>query len=214
MINESVEAFHHREIAAAGRELWVPVLDRTPTLVLGSSQPETTIDMARCSERGVDVVRRRTGGGAVLVSSDDLVWFDLVIDRDDPLWSNDVARAFEWVGRACARALEGFGLRTSMHTGRHVATPLSPAICFAGLGAGELSVDGRKVVGISQRRTRTHARFQVAVLVRWSGARYAELLAIPDSERDDVAARLEAAATGLDLEPSALLDRVERTLPR
>ena len=40
-------------------------------------------------------------------------------------------------------------------------------MCFAGLGPGEVTVDGRKVVGISQRRTRAAARFQCVVLERW-----------------------------------------------
>ena len=213
LVNESVEAFHHRAITAEGRELWVPVLDSRPTLVLGSSQPETTIDAERCAARGVEVVRRRTGGGAVLVSAADLVWFDLVIDRDDPLWTDDVARAFEWVGRTCATALAGFGIATSMHTGRHRSTPLSPSICFAGLGAGELTHRDRKLVGISQRRTRTHARFQVAVLRRWDPAAHADLLAVPEASRSQIATDLAPVAIGVDLAPVDVLNAVADALP-
>jgi hypothetical protein len=50
-------------------------------------------------------------------------------------------------------------------------------VCFAGLAAGEVIVDGAKVVGISQRRTRAGARFQCSVPLRWDAARHAELLA-------------------------------------
>ena len=213
LVNESVEAFHHRAIDAEGRALWVPVLDPRPTLVLGSSQPEATIDAQRCAARGIEVVRRRTGGGAVLVSSADLVWFDLVIDRDDPLWTDDVAQAFEWVGHSCATALAGFGITTSMHTGRHRTTPLSPSVCFAGLGAGELTHQDRKLVGISQRRTRTHARFQVAVLRRWDAGAHADLLAVSDASRAAVAAELDRAAVGVDLDIDDLLDAVVAALP-
>ena len=54
-------------------------LTTAPTLVLGSTQSIESIDVDRCDELGIDIVRRRSGGGAVLVSDDDLVWFDLVI---------------------------------------------------------------------------------------------------------------------------------------
>lgn len=210
---ESVEAFHHRSFEPDRRELWIPALDDHRTLVLGSSQDASTVDLARCAERGVEVARRRTGGGAVLVSVDDLVWFDLIIGRDDPLWTDDVGRAFEWVGVACAATLQEFGVETEMHTGRHLTTVHSPSICFAGLGAGELTTDGRKLVGISQRRTRTHARFQVAVLRRWSGPEHADLLAIQDAERTQLGIELDALATGIDVEPSAMIDAIHRALP-
>ena len=62
------------------------------------------------------------------------------------------------------------------------------AVCFAGLGPGEVTVDGRKVVGISQRRTRAWARFQCAALGRWDPAALAELLVgVPADEIADAA---------------------------
>jgi lipoate-protein ligase A len=38
---------------------------RPPTLSLGYSQDPATVDWERCSARGVDVVRRQTGGGGI-----------------------------------------------------------------------------------------------------------------------------------------------------
>ncbi len=40
------------------------------------------------------------------------------------------------------------------------SSPWSSMVCFDGVGAGEVLVDGRKLVGISQRRTRHAARLQ------------------------------------------------------
>ena len=57
-----------------------------------------------------------------------------------------------------------------VHRGGLVATPWSRQVCFAGLGPGEVTVAGRKVVGVAQRRTRHGARFQVAALLRWDPA--------------------------------------------
>jgi hypothetical protein len=51
-------------------------------------------------------------------------------------------------------------------------------VCFAGLGPGEVTVDGRKAVGIAQRRTRAGSLFQCAVPLRWDGARLARALVL------------------------------------
>ena len=56
-------------------------------------------------------------------------------------------------------------------------------VCFAGVGTGEVSVGDRKLVGLSQRRTRTGARFQCLVHLAWEPDRWWPLV------REDRAAR-------------------------
>ncbi len=87
------------------------------------------------------------------------LWVDVVLPAGDPLWVDDVRRSSLWLGRAWASLLGG-----TVFDGPFVRTPLSDVWCFAGLGPGEVTVDGRKVVGISQRRTRDWALFQCAAL--------------------------------------------------
>ena len=41
----------------------------------------------------MDVVRRRSGGGAVLVGAGEQVWVEVWIPRDDALWDDDVIRS-------------------------------------------------------------------------------------------------------------------------
>ena len=61
-----------------------------------------------------------------------------------------------------------------------IRTAWSAAVCFAGVGPGEvLGAAGAKVVGISQRRTRTWARFQTMVHLRWRPELVAALVAPP-----------------------------------
>ena len=102
-----------------------------PALVLGSTQPLLV------PSSSIEVVRRRSGGGAVLVGPDEVVWVDVFLPAGDPLWSHDVGQAFYWLGDAWAAAL-GVG---SVHRGGLVTTPLSRVVCFAGVGPGEV-VDG------------------------------------------------------------------------
>jgi lipoate-protein ligase A len=135
--------------------------------------------------RDIDVVRRRSGGGAVLVEPGDIVWIDVVVPRGDELWDDDVGRAFWWLGDLWARTLASLGVPDpQVHRGPLVTTPLSPLVCFAGLGPGEVTVDGRKAVGIAQRRTREGALFQCAVPLAWNRERLAELLGLERLDTD------------------------------
>lgn len=168
-----------------------------PVLVLGSSQADDVVDRTRVAERGVDVARRRSGGSAVLVEPGSAVWIDVTIPAGDPLWHNDVGRAFHWLGAAWAEVLESSGVAGRFYDGPMRRTPWSAWVCFAGLGPGEVTVDGRKVVGLSQRRVREAVLFQCCVALRWQPERLLDLLALDDRERARGAAELADVAAGI-----------------
>ena len=145
---------HALDLPAGGRHVWILEATR-PALVLGSTQPDSDADVATCASAGVDVARRRSGGGAVLVGPGECVWVDVLVPRGDPLWHDDVGRATWWLGDAWVAALSAVGVEgCRVHRRGMVPSPWSKVVCFAGLGPGEV-VDpaGSKVVGISQRRT-------------------------------------------------------------
>jgi lipoate-protein ligase A len=73
----------------------------------------------------------------------------------------------------------------------------SGRICFAGLGPGEVTVNGRKVVGVSQRRTRKGALFQTAALLRWDPGRLVDLLLPEGPSPTEATAELTKVAQGL-----------------
>ncbi|MDZ7673667.1 MAG: hypothetical protein U5K30_01145 [Acidimicrobiales bacterium] len=151
-----------------------------PAVVLGSTQADDVVDAAVARDRGVEVARRRSGGGAVWVAPDDTIWLDVLIPRDDPAWDDDVGRSFLPIGRAWSTALEVVGVAgTRVHEGPLVRTVWSEAVCFAGIGPGEVLLGDAKVVGISQRRTRAGARFQCAVPRTWDPEPLRSLLVPP-----------------------------------
>jgi lipoate-protein ligase A len=177
-----------------------------PALVLGSTQPDAHVDEAAVAERGTDVVRRRSGGGAVLLVPGDVVWLDVVIPAGDPLWRDDVGASFGWLGGVWVDTLASLGIPHAVaHEGALVCTRWSRWVCFGGVGPGEVRVEGRKVVGMSQRRTRTAARFQCAVLVRWDVVGILDLLALDPLERAAAEPALAEVAAGLaELAPAAV----------
>lgn len=194
----------------------VRVLDADrPAVVLGAAQSDAEVDRGRAARLGVDVARRRSGGGAVLVGPGECVWVDLVIPRDDPLWADDVGAAMRWVGELWASALG----RGEVWAGPMLDTPWSGRVCFAGVGPGEVvapapvspprsgsgprSALGPKLVGVSQRRTRGGALFQTAALLRWRPRQLLEVLTLDGAERSRAAEALAGAAEPIGSATSA-----------
>lgn len=209
----SAAAFHARPIAQpATRRVSVLRVDR-PALVLGSTQPMSDADPRALDAAGVELVRRRSGGGAVLLEPGESLWVDVVVPAGDPLWDDDVGRAFHWLGRVWAAALADLGVVTEVHTGALVVGRWSRLVCFAGLGPGELVAGGRKLLGISQRRTRAGTRFQCVLVRRWDPAPLLALLALGDNGRDEAQRELAEVATGSDLPFEDVVGALLRRLP-
>ena len=182
---------------------------RRPALVLGSTQAESVVDRDLAAARAVDVVRRRSGGGAVWVAPDDPLWVDVVLPAGDALWDDDVGRATWWLGDAWAAALAEVGVAgAEVHRGALACGPLGRLVCFATVGAGEVTVVGRKVVGISQRRARAGARFQCAVYRRWDPAPLVELLGLDGDGAGSVATAARGTGVAHDALLAALLDHL------
>jgi lipoate-protein ligase A len=180
-----------------------------PALVLGSAQRPTTIDLEACARLGVEVVRRRSGGGAVLTWPGELLWLDVVVPAGDPLWVDDIGRSMWWFGDMWAAALEACGVEAAdVHRGPLVRSAWSSTVCFEGLGPGEVTVGGHKAVGISQRRTRHWARLQAAVHLRWRSELLTMLVAGVASEGIDLRPPFCLAADQVE----AVRDEIERRL--
>ncbi|MGI9579565.1 MAG: lipoyl protein ligase domain-containing protein [Microthrixaceae bacterium] len=169
-----------------------------PSLVLGSSQS----GIAAAPPAGVEVVVRRSGGGAVWLEPGSQVWVDVVIPTDDVEFTQDVGLSSLWLGAAWAQCV---GRGAVVWQGGMQHRQEGSLACFAGVGPGEVLADGRKVVGISQRRTRELARFQCVAYLRWEPSKLIEALECPPEVRN----RLETAAGELP-ESGGLWDTVER----
>jgi lipoate-protein ligase A len=181
-----------------------------PSLVLGSAQRDEVADAAVLRSLGVALVRRPSGGGAVVVEPGGQLWIEAWVPKGDPLWQDDVVAGAWWMGETWAAALRSLGLAAAVHRGRATTGGWSGLVCFAGLGPGEVTVAGRKAVGLSQRRVRAGVRLQCLVLARWDPARLLRLLAVDDDRRRRAVTETAGAAVGLDL----LLPAVAGDAPR
>ena len=110
------------------------------------------------------------------------LWVDIVIPRDDELWSDDIGRSMWWLGEEWSVSLGAVGVSgLVVHRGGMISNDLSKVLCFAGLGPGEVAQNGTdgsspKVVGISQRRNREMARFQCVLYRGWNATLHSRML--------------------------------------
>jgi lipoate---protein ligase len=180
---------HHLEPPTPVRR--VMVMEPTgPAVALGSTQSPEVLDALAVEAAGLTVTRRHSGGGLVLLRPGEIAWVDVPIPPTDPLWQADVGASFIWLGEAWATALGGVvGSAPTIHHGAPLRADLGRIVCFAGIGSGEVLADGRKVVGLSQRRTRQFARFQCLVHGRFEAGETTALLA-PDLREGETGALL------------------------
>ena len=108
-----------------------------------------------------DLVRRWTGGGIVFHGND--LTYSIVIPASDPVFDESSIAIYEKIHRALAGALNGVGERAvvagSVDPGgitlrKHAAVSASGYNCFANPVPADVMIDGRKIAGAAQRRTR------------------------------------------------------------
>ena len=118
-----------------------------PTLSLGRNQPAAGLyDLERAKTLGVEIVRRPTGGRAVLHHR------EITYSVTAPLDQSGLRESYDRINSLLLRALLTIGVRARLATtaGRAPLPDSSP--CFEVPTQGELTVDGRKLVGSAQWR--------------------------------------------------------------
>ncbi len=196
-----------------------------PALSLGFSQPFEAADAAFCAAHGVDVVRRPTGGRAVLHHLE--LTYAVLAPLGTGAFTFDLQAAYQAICRALVAGLSALGVPAEV-SGRpegDLVKPTQAIPCFVGPAAGEVVAGGRKLVGSAMRRVGNSILQHGSILEGWDGALQAGCLGLPDDSglrpavatltdllsAPPVAAALETAMTGgfartfgVALEPSSL----------
>ncbi len=152
-----------------------------PAVSLGYFQKTSReIDVSACRREGIDIVRRPTGGKAVL--HDQELTYSLVAAVDHPLFTGDILGTYRVISACIAEALKRLGLAPKMVSeGRSAAgTPLE-AYCFAAPSKFELLVGGRKICGSAQVRSGGAFLQHGSLLIDIDHARAAAVMQVPEA---------------------------------
>ena len=147
-------------------------------------------------------------------------WIDVIIPTKSKLWDNDVSTSFDWLGTVWADTLKTLIAPNShpgqapdptfrlprTHRGPYQPGPTNGLVCFGSLGPGEVTVSGRKLVGISQRRTKQGCRFQCLVVPHWNPTPYRKYLT--DKAQTGFEQAIENLEVGLDTDTPKIEPRV------
>lgn len=169
-------------------------------LVLGRGQRPTQQMLVRASQAGVEVVRRHSGGGAVLTGPW-MLGFCLFLPPGHVLLRASMPSSYVPVGTAWQRALAGLGI-SARAVGTEIppdaATPGWDWVCFGGLSHGELAdARGRKILGLAQVRRKGGMAMVGGVLL--GSPPWETLLSLWSGRRDsDWIRSMSRRAVGID----------------
>ena len=106
------------------------------------------IDVDICQKNGIHIVRRPTGGRAVL--HDEEITYSIVAPDGDPLIGNSIHKTYYRIGQALVCGLRHLGIEAEMHRVSS-ARGRNPS-CFSSTGRYEVVVEAKKLIGSAQRR--------------------------------------------------------------
>ena len=117
---------------------------------LGHNQNPGDIDREACDRDGIDIVRRPTGGRAILHSEE--LTYSVVMEAG----RRSILDVYNEISRALVRGLELFGVGVSLQKSqpdfREAYRHASSIPCFTSSARYEIEWEGRKLVGSAQRR--------------------------------------------------------------
>ncbi len=138
-----------------------------PALSLGNSQTaEEAADIEYCRKHGIHIVRRPTGGQAVL--HDQEVTYAVASSHPDFLRGPSPYAPYRRISAALAAGFEKLGIQVSLAPRiRHVGGVRRADPCFLEAGFSEIIYNGRKIAGSAQKRLRNRFLQHGSILIRF-----------------------------------------------
>jgi lipoate-protein ligase A len=170
-----------------------------PCVSLGRNQKLAEVDAARCAERGYDIVRRPTGGRAIL-HTDELT-YSVIAPPDHPIMAGYVLDSYLRLSGGLVAGLARLGIAAEPAPGTNRAGPGVSAACFEVPSAYEIVASGRKVLGSAQARRARSVLQHGSLPLTGDLTRVVDCLAFADeAEREALRRSLEGhAATAEEL---------------
>jgi len=166
-------------------------------LSLGHAQPFADVDTARLRERGWEVVRRATGGRAIL-HTDELT-YSVTGSTEEPVLAGGVLESYNRIAQALLLAVKNLELPVEMKEGKASDQATPNPVCFEVPSTYEITVDGKKLIGSAQARKREGVLQHGSLPLTGDLTRICQALVFEnETARVDASKRLLARATTVE----------------
>ena len=141
-----------------------------PCLSLGRHQDTEAADLEFCRQEGIDVVRRPTGGRALLHHFE-LTYAVVAPMKSGPL-PGGLQNAYRAICLVLVQGMRAFGVDAELTGGEvnlELPGPRSTVPCFEAQAGGEVVVRGRKLIGSAMRAHAGTILQHGAIVIDWDG---------------------------------------------
>lgn len=171
-------------------------------LSLGYGQRSGDADLERLQSYGWDIVRRPTGGRAIL-HGDELT-YSVSLSEDHPLAKGGIIETYLRLSRALLMAMEKLGLGVIADPDGDTSSAKGP-VCFEVPSRYEITVGGKKLIGSAQMRRHRGVLQHGTIPLYGDIARICDALSYEnDSERE--LARIQVRERAATLESAGLVE--------
>lgn len=169
-----------------------------PSISLGYSQnPDAELDMEHCRELAIPVVRRPTGGRALLHYNE--LTYAVVAPVSLAPFNRGLKATFQAISEALLLSLKGLGIFGDINTSKQRSGPVRSPACYASLNHCEITVDGKKLIGSAQKRTSKAFLQHGSLVIESDHDLFSSLLRFDDErQRIKTRQRLVDATTSLN----------------
>ncbi len=155
-----------------------------PCLSLGYNQAIAEVDIARCQQAGVDIVRRPTGGRAIL-HTDELT-YSIIAPQSEPRLVGGVVESYRRLSAGLVKGLHLLGVDVAQAGAGHAQDAEVSAACFDAPSAYEITARGKKLMGSAQVRRKEAVLQHGTLPLQGDITRICHYLAVPSEERREV----------------------------
>jgi len=168
-----------------------------PCLSLGHAQTFMDVDTVRLASHGWEVVRRMTGGRAIL-HTDELT-YSVTGPVDEPRLAGSILESYNRLAQALLAAVHGLGLPVEMKEGKADSSGQTNPVCFEVPSTYEITVNGKKLIGSAQARRREGVLQHGSLPLTGDLSRIVQALVFTDeATREQAAQRLLERATTVE----------------
>ncbi|NOY64709.1 MAG: lipoate--protein ligase family protein [Nitrospirae bacterium] len=177
-----------------------------PSVTLGCYQRSEEVDLLYCEKSNIPVVRRPTGGRAILHGED--LTYSFSSKNTPPYFSEGLLKTYNHISAAFLEALKNLGFHAVMKTRKEKGRVLTgSSICFQSVSFGEITIENKKIIGSAQKRWPDGFLQQGSILLRLNTD---EMLRV---FRDSRAEEIASSMTGLyHYQPSLDTERLKENI--